>query len=138
MMLYKSRGHKMETLEFDSRDNLVHTILADNEFYALKEDLENEGVMVNVVAKEEHVPEVERQNRVIKEQARAIVQTLPYTAIPKRMQIALIYYVVSWLNHFPKEGQIRLPREMILGCQKLDYKLVCQLPFGTYIQVHDD
>lgn len=45
-MLYKSRGHKMETLEFDSRDNLVHTILADNEFYALKEDLENEGVMV--------------------------------------------------------------------------------------------
>lgn len=138
MMLYKSRGHQMEKLEFDERDNPVHTILADNEFYALREELENEGVSVNVVAKEEHVPEVERQNRVIKERARAIVQTLPYMRIPKRMQIALIQYVVSWLNHFPKEGQHRSPREMVLGYAKLDYKKVCRLPFGAYVQVHDD
>lgn len=26
----------------------------------------------------------------------------------------------------------------MLGCQKLDYKKVCQLPFGVYVQVHDD
>jgi hypothetical protein len=46
MMLYKSRGHKMELLEFDSLDNPVHTIVSVNEFHAMRELLENEGVMV--------------------------------------------------------------------------------------------
>jgi hypothetical protein len=44
----------------------------------LREDIEDYGIKANIVAKEEHVPEVERQIRVIKERARAIVQTLPY------------------------------------------------------------
>jgi hypothetical protein len=114
MILYNSRGHKMQTLEFHSRDNPVHTILADNEFHAMKEELENEAVMVNVVTKDERVPEVEGKKRVIKERARAIVQTLPCTRIPKQMQIALINYVFSWLNHFPKEGELWSPREMVL------------------------
>jgi hypothetical protein len=40
-------------------------MLADNEFQVLKEEIEEQGVNVHVVAREEHVPEVERQNRVI-------------------------------------------------------------------------
>jgi hypothetical protein len=40
--------------------------------------MEKLGVNVNVVLKEELNQEVERQNRVIKEKARAIVQMLPY------------------------------------------------------------
>jgi len=33
---------------------------------------------------------MERQNRVIKERAHMIMQTLPYEGMPKKMRIALI------------------------------------------------
>ncbi len=136
--LYQGRGHKLEGLEFNVDENVVHTILADNEFQTLREDVEELGITVNTVAKDEHVPEVERQNRVIKERARAIVQTLPYQRIPKKMRIAMIHYVVYWLNNIPKEEQAESPRDLIFGEYRLEYKTVCQLPFGSYVQVHDE
>jgi hypothetical protein len=77
-------------VEFFQKDEAVQTILADNEFQSLKDDVEEVGINVNLVTKEEHVPEVERQNRVIKERARAIVQTLPYRKIAKKIRIMLI------------------------------------------------
>ncbi len=99
------------------QNNPVHTILADIEFQVLKEELEVEGVVqVNVV---------ERQNIVIKETVRAIVQTLPYTKIPKKMRVEQIQYVIFWLNQIPKEGKDFSPRDMILGGQKLDFKSLC-------------
>ncbi len=122
----------------EDEDKPIHTLLADNEFQTLRDDIENEGVQVHVVTKNEHVPEIERQNRVIKERARAIIQTLPYTDSPKRIRIALIKYVLFWLNNTPKEGQDLSPREMIMGEQVLDCKNLCKLPFGVYVQVHKD
>jgi hypothetical protein len=92
---------KIDCTEFN---NSVHTILADNEFESLREEIEECGTQVNVTAKEEHVPEVEHQNRVIKERARAIIQTLPYKSVPKKMRIGLSYYVF-WLNNIAKSGQ---------------------------------
>jgi hypothetical protein len=31
-----------------------------------------------------------------------------------------------------------LPRDLLFGEQKLDYNNVCKIPFGAYLQVHDD
>jgi hypothetical protein len=75
---------------------------------------------------------------VIKERARAIIQTLPYRLIPKKVRIGLIQYVIFWLNNIPKAGQQHSPRDLIFGEQKMDYNLMCHLPFGAYVQVHDD
>jgi hypothetical protein len=136
--LFRGRGHVVEEVEFLEYQNPVHMVLADNEFIVLKEDLENIGICLNIAAKEEHVLEVERQIRVVKERARAIIQTLPYRKIPKKMKVALIQYVIYWLNLLPKLDQEYSPRDLVLGEEKLDYKKVCQLPFGSYIQVHDD
>ena len=83
---------------------MINTILADNEFQALQEDTEEIGGNVHLVSKGEHAPKVERQNRVIKETARGVVQTLPHSKIPKKIRIALIQYVVLWLNNIPKEN----------------------------------
>lgn len=138
MKLYHGRGHLMETIEFIAQSNPVYTILAGNEFQILREELEYKGVQVNIVSKDEHVPEVERQNRVIKERARAIIQMLPYTTMPKWMRGALINYVVYWLNCMPKEGQDSSPREMVMGGPKLEYKKMCRLLFGAYVQVHNN
>jgi hypothetical protein len=38
----------------------------------------------------------------------------------------------------PKENQVSSPREMIMGEEILDCKSVCRLPFGSYVQVHED
>ncbi len=136
--VYQGRGHEVDNVEFTEEEMPIHMILADNEFQTLKEEVEMLEVQVNVVAKDEHVPEVERQNRVIKERARAVVQTLPYKKIPKKVRIALVHYVVFWLNIIPKEDQHLSPKEMIMGEQILDCKTLCKLPFGAYFQVHDD
>jgi hypothetical protein len=58
--------------------------------------------------------------------------------MPNKMKIAMINYVVYWLNVMPKHDQRLSPRDIIMGEEKLDYKKVCQLPFGAYVQVHDD
>jgi hypothetical protein len=136
--LYKGKGHTVEEVEYNEYNNPVHTILADNEFKALQKDVESSGTKMNVTAKNEHVPEVERQHRVIKERARAIVQTLPYKRLPRKIRIGLIYYGVYWLNSVPKIGQDFSPKDLIFGEQRLDYNNVCKLPFGSYVQVHDD
>ncbi len=131
--------HSVTDIDFtETEERLVHTILADNEFEAVREEMEEYGIRVNITAKQENVPEVERQNRVIKERARAIIQTLPYTEIPKKIRIGLIQYVVFWLNSIPKAGQDYSPRDIIFGEQKLNYDTVCQIPSGAYAQVHDD
>lgn len=76
--VYRSKEHTVEEVEFSTSRNEIHTTLADDEFKMLREDIEDYGVKANIVTKEEHVPEVERQIRVIKERAHAKVQTLPY------------------------------------------------------------
>jgi hypothetical protein len=122
--IYKGKGHSLDQIEFeeDEQENPIHTIMADNEFQALKEDLEDIGMNVHVVSKNEHAPEVERQNRVIKERERAVIQTMPYKRTPKKMRIALVQYTVFWLNNILKEGQDQSPKEIIMGKQKLDAK----------------
>jgi hypothetical protein len=81
--------HEINDVEFEEDGDVmpIHTAMADNEFQALKEDLEHIGMNVHVVSKNEHAPEVERQNRVIKERARVIIQTMPYKKIPKKMRM---------------------------------------------------
>jgi hypothetical protein len=75
---------------------------------------------MNVTAKIEHVSEWERQNRVIKERARTIVQTLPYQDLPRKIRLGLIYYVIYWLNNVPKIRQDFSPRDIVFGEQRLD------------------
>ena len=46
-------------MNFNEQNQPVHTILGDNEFKAIKDDMTEMGIEVNVTAKEEHVPEIE-------------------------------------------------------------------------------
>jgi len=60
--VYKGRGHTVGTMNFTEENQPVRTILGDNEFEAIREDMTTLGIEVNVTAKEEHVPEIERQH----------------------------------------------------------------------------
>ncbi len=50
-------------------------------------------VALNTTAAREHVGEIERKIRVIKERARGMINTLPNKKLPKLMVIELLHYV---------------------------------------------
>ena len=58
-------------------------------------------IAINTMAMKEHVDEIERKIRLIKERGRGILNTLPFKKMPRLMLIELVYHVVLWLNAFP-------------------------------------
>ncbi len=66
----------------------MHTFYMDGEFDKVKTHLD--GVVINTTGKEEHVGDIEHVIRTLKERARGIVNTLPFTTIPKRMLIEMM------------------------------------------------
>ena len=88
----------------------------------------------------EHVPEVERKIRLIKERGRGILNTLPFKKMHRLMLIELVYHVVLWLNAFPANSGVSetlSPREIVYR-HKLDFAKHCKSPFGMYCEVHDE
>ncbi len=95
---------------------------------------------VNTTAAKEHVPEVERCIRLIKERCRGILNTLPFKKMPQIMLVELIYHVVLWLNAFPKKSEVSetlSPREIVMR-HKLDFAKHCRALFGSYCKTHDE
>ena len=112
----------------------------DNEFVNLTDECHSIGIHLNIAAANEHVPPIERKITVIKEQARAIRHTPPYNRMPKTLVVELIKYVVFRLNPFPIKGGVSdklSPRTLLTGLQ-IDFKLHCCLPFGYYVQTHEE
>jgi hypothetical protein len=117
---------------------VVRTILMDAEFEKVQNCLPN--VECNTTAAKEHISEAERTIRTIKEQARGLIATLPFTDIPCRMKIEFMYFVVLWLNVFPVMNRILstfLTRELLVRW-KLDYNKHCWVLPGTYCKAHDE
>ncbi len=87
---------------------------------------------LNTTAAREHIREIERKIRVIKERVRGTFNTLPYEKLPKMMVIELLHFCVMWMNSFPVKSGISKkwsPRELV-SRHKLDAKLHCRSPFG--------
>eukprot|EP00957_Ditylum_brightwellii_P126301 9629561-Ditylum_brightwellii.AAC.1 len=110
----------------------------DNKFGCLQKDLKPIGL--DNTSANKHVPEIKRQNHVIKECARAIKCTLPFKKIPTIMIIEIISFVVTWLNVFPPKLGISKhlsPRAILVGTQ-LNYDKHCRIPFRAYAQRHEE
>jgi hypothetical protein len=123
---------------YNSRGFKVVTALMGREFKPLRSQIH--GTILNTTAASEHVPEIERQLRGIKERARAIVSTLPFKNLPSRMIIELIHFVVLLFNAFPPSSGISntySPRTIMTGTT-LDYNKHCRLPFGAYVETRED
>jgi len=111
----------------------------DGEFEVLRADLADVGAQLNIAAENEHVPEVERYIRTLKERTRATYNTLPFKRIPHTMMVEMVRASCFWLNMFPAHDGVSnrwSPRQIMTG-QCSDYNLQCQLEFGEYAQVHE-
>ena len=115
----------------------VQAALMDNEFEPLTKLLLR-YLEVNTTAKNEHVGEIERKIRHVKNRSRSVVATQPYKKMPNCMIKALLTHVVMWMNAiFSKLGVSELysPRELVLRRQ-LDVAKHAKVKFGSYCEVY--
>jgi hypothetical protein len=114
--------------------------MMDNEFEPLRAGFMDLGMELNVTSRGEHVPEIERYIRTIKERTRSIYNVLPYKKMPSKMVVEMVQGSVFWLNIFPSTDGVSdtmSPRLIVAGFE-LDYDKHCQLEFGAYAQVHEE
>ena len=126
--MYVSRGFRLGAVE------------GDNEFACMKTDLM--PVNLNITAKDDHVPEVERSIRTVKERHRVCLHGLPYKRIPAIMIIAAVTRANASLNQLPRVDSKVMPknvsvRQAVLGLPDPSYEELA-LPFGQYCQVYED
>ena len=112
----------------------------DGQFEPLRGNLAELGILLNTASNDEHVPEIERQIRTVKERTRAIYCTLPFNKMPRRLIIEMVYAANYWINMFPRKGGISKtlsPRALLTG-QSWSYTTHCKLEFGDYVQTHEE
>ena len=118
----------------------VTIILADNQFESMRGDLADLHATLHITSRDEHVPEVERYNRTIKERVRGNHTMLPYQHLPPIFVIEMVYNAVFWRNMFALKGGVsktQSPSELVLG-RKVDYNAHCKVEFGEYVQTHEE
>ena len=88
----------------------IQTVHKDGEFGALKYLIENipAGLRVNLTSTNEHVPEIERHIRVVKERSQEFCHSIPFNRIQKLMTIHAVLKIANMLNYFPLKRGISL------------------------------
>ena len=119
----------------------IVTVAADGEFEAVKPMIESlpGGPTVNLTSRNEHVPEIERRIRVVKDRCRATRHGLPFRRIPKILTIFIVFHAVKLLNFFPpKQGvSTTISPKTLMSGETLDYKKHLALQVGAYVQAHN-
>jgi len=102
----------------------IKAILGDGQFQHIQQDIQQKVVILNICSANEHVPEIERYIRTLKECVCSIATILPFKEYPPRVIVEMVYNCVFWLNSFPHRDGIH----DLLSPRTL---------FGTYVQVHE-
>jgi hypothetical protein len=126
--IYRRRGFR-----------ITHLIV-DGEYECLRGHMSSLAITLNTTSKAEHVPDIERFIRTLKERTRCIYNVLPFKKMPDRLIIEMVCASNFWLNSFPPDSgisDILSPRAIITG-SSIDFQKHCQLEFGAYAQVHEE
>ena len=115
----------------------VKRIRVDNEFESSKQELETLlQIAVNSCNPDEHVPQAERNNRVIEEGVRTALHRLHFRVIPKAMIRHLVMRVTQTKNLFIPKGGVSqvLSPHMLVNNKRVNATKHCKYEFGTYVQ----
>ena len=113
MCRYKDALFAIKNIHFSGKCKSIMDIL--------KDDM---NITLECVSRGEHVPDVERNNRTIKERYRAHYHILPFKSIPNIMVRYHSNMLMRQLNYFPVEGVISKYHSphMILKKNNMYYK----------------
>jgi len=115
----------------------ITRIVGDQEFKCIEQEIL--PTPINIADSDDHVAEVERSIRTIKERIRCLVQGLPFKRMPKAMMRAAIENANKCLNQFPAENGVSTtlsPLTIMTGKPSPDYNDV-KIEFGSYAQVFE-
>jgi hypothetical protein len=94
-------------------------VTVDNQFAPLAEllyDLPG-ALALNLTSTNEHKPYIERRIHVVKERARAVQHSMPFTSIPSKMLTHMVFFVVKLLNLFPTKSRVLTEYSPKQSCQ---------------------
>ena len=111
----------------------------DGEFVPLRGGLAELGLRLNETSRDEHVGDIERYIRTVKEHMSAIYNSLPFQRFPPGWSSKWQRPPYFWLNAFPTAGasQQMSPRTIVTG-QQVDYNRHCRFQFAEYAQTHEE
>ena len=115
----------------------IGRIFCDNEFRVIMDPVADEmDAEMIYSAPDQHVPDIERNNRVLKERFRIAYYRLPYTKIPRIMIRYLAMICARQLNLFPAKHGVssHYSPHMIVTGRNFDYEKQCVCEFGTHVQ----
>ena len=124
--LYQTRGFNILRIE------------ADREFACITNDLL--PTPLNVADADDHVHEVERSIRTVKERTRCTLQGLPFRRVPKLMIRAAVEGAHRSLNQFPANdgiSDVLSPLTIMTGCPNINYNDLT-IEIGPYAMVYED
>ena len=124
--------------KYQSRGFEISDIFGDNEFNVSTLHEFFRPITIHTCAPEEHVPQIERQNRTTKEKLRTICHSLPYKQYTKLMTISLAEYGTYWQNSFPSAKGVSntlSPSFIVEGRRKPDFNHQ-HISFGAYALVY--
>jgi len=123
---------------YEARGFTVQHLRGDSEFACLGDTFL--PTRLHIATKSEHVPEIERSIRTVKDGCRSTIHGLPFQSYPKIMLRYLVLYVVRLLNIFPSKNGVSKalsPITIMTGAPPPSYHFF-SLEYGTYVQVHDN
>ena len=111
----------------------------DIQFEPSKTELEALGINTNFVSRDEHVPEIKRFIRTVKERTQGVQCTLPFKLYPMRLTVEMVITQVFYWNALPKASgvsNVLSPWTIVTG-MRINYDH-CKLRFGQYVQTHEE
>ena len=112
----------------------------DSQFVTMEASLNEVGIILTTTSNNEHVSEMERMIRVLKERVRGGYNTLKFKKMPGRLVVELVYWDTFWLNAlYPSPSVLpnQSPRTVVTG-RTTDFNLHCRYEFGEYVQTHEE
>ena len=120
----------------------IMEVCANHKFKPVLHILQDGGwsFMTNLVNAQEHVPEAEHNNCVLKEHIHTTYHGIPYMMLSRTIICYMVMETAAKLNCFPAKGGCSnyfSPRD-ILHHVKLNYKKHCSMPLLSYILTHNE
>jgi hypothetical protein len=126
---------------YTARGFNIPWLLADKQFACIADDLHfKTRTRLNCTSANEHVGDIERAIRLVKERIRSFLTTFPFRYIPRVIKLELVNLVVFTTNHIVRKNSISpylSPCRIVLG-QAFDASKSCRLAIGSYCQIHEE
>ena len=129
-LILKVYGNMGFTVSFIASDNGFAPLQQNEAFLSLR-------VLLNATSEGEHEPYSERFIRTVKEKCRVCYILVPFTRLPRRLAIELVYCQIFWYNFPVPSNYISEnmgPAEIVVR-QTHGYNKICGIGsmFGEYV-----